>query len=212
MKICCISDLHGHFPEIPECDLLFLAGDYCPITKRQFIWFQKEFAPWLKKVREKGVEIVGIAGNHDWMFQREVHLIPKMEWHYLQDQYLEIMGLKIWGTPWQPVFYDWAFNAEEKELERKWNLIPEDIDVIIVHGPPNGFGDFYINKAFPYNQTHLGSLSLTRRVQEIKPKLVVCGHIHMAHGVYNLDETKIVNASYVDDEYKPCFQPILLDL
>jgi hypothetical protein len=30
---------------------------------------------------------------------------------YLQDAGLELFGLRIWGTPWQPWFYDWAFNA-----------------------------------------------------------------------------------------------------
>ena len=39
----------------------------------------------------------------------------------------------------QPVFCDWAFNLERGEpLQKKWDLIPEDTDILITHGPPIG--------------------------------------------------------------------------
>src|SRR5690606_33849601 len=160
--------------------------------------------------RDRNIEIVGIAGNHDWMFQIDVDLIPKLNWHYLQDELLEIKDLKIWGTPWQLTYWNWAFNLKEEDLKKKWELIPEDVDIIIVHGPPYGYGDFFINKVFPYNQTQLGSKTLTLRIEKIKPKLVVCGHIHLAHGIYNLNETQIINASYVNDNNNPFFEPVVV--
>lgn len=58
---------------------------------------------------------------------------------YLNDNFVELYGLKIYGSPWQPVHCDNAFQLERgKPLLDKWNLIPNDIDVLITHGPPLG--------------------------------------------------------------------------
>ena len=207
MKICCLSDLHGYLPNVPECDLLILAGDYCPSSKitKQFFWLKTEFADWLNKIPES-TQVIGVAGNHDWIFERNPDLVPKMNWTYLQDNGTEWSGLKIWGSPWQPRFWDWAFNADEDFMEKKWEMIPNDIDILILHGPPQGYGDLTIHGE------HTGSPSLTKKIEEIKPKLVVAGHIHHSYGQYHIGETICVNASYVDESYIPKNKPIIIEL
>lgn len=208
MKICCTSDLHGYWPAIPDCDLLILAGDYAPAWKHNPVRFYREkMTAWLHSIRDRGIEIAGIAGNHELLFESHPHLIPKTAWHYLQDSGCEINGLKIWGTPWQPRFHDWAFNLDEPELAEKWALIPDDTDILIVHGPPRGFGDFS-----RYGQVHCGSPSLLEAVQRIKPSLVVSGHIHSGNGVRMLGDTRIVNCSHVDDNYQPAWAPVVLEV
>jgi Icc-related predicted phosphoesterase len=84
------------------------------------------------------------AGNHDQSI--EAWGIPEeLRCHYLQDAAIELFGLRIWGTPWQPWFYDWAFNAPrrngEEFLASKFETIPADTDIVVAHGPPHGFGD-----------------------------------------------------------------------
>lgn len=197
MRIAAVSDLHGHFPEIPECDLLLLAGDYCPVSYGQQHWFRNRFAPWINKVSEK-TKIIGVAGNHDMIFQEAPHLVPEMNWTYLQDSGCEFRGLKIYGTPWQPRFFDWAFNADEDELAETWSLIPDDTDILVLHGPPRGYGDFS-----PFGNEHTGSLSLLARIYEIQPKLVVAGHIHSGYGRYEIGDTVFLNCAMVDEKYKP---------
>src|SRR5689334_2006906 len=58
---------------------------------------------------------------------------------------VELFGLRIWGSPWHPWFYDWAFNAPRRDAEEflasKFDAIPGDTDVVVAHGPPRGFGD-----------------------------------------------------------------------
>ena len=216
MKICCLSDLHGHLPIVPDCDLLILGGDYCPTTKGQIFWYSNVFANWLENT-SKRMKIIGVAGNHDLLFEAKPDLIPKMNWEYLQDSGTEFGGFKIWGSPWQLRFYDWAFNASEAELAIKWSLIPSDTDIIVLHGPPLGYGDFSI-----YGNEHCGSPSLLKRIQEIRPKLVVYGHIHGGHGVYKIDtfdydkedskESILVYAAYVNEKYMPVNKPIIIDL
>jgi len=200
MKIAAVSDLHGHLPEIPECDLLLLGGDYSPDTKTELQWLNQIFKNWLYDLRCRGDirQIVGVAGNHDIKFEKRPELIPTMSWTYLQDDFTHVDELKIYGSPWQPRFCDWAFNLDEPELERKWSLIPDDTDILVLHGPPRGYGDFS-----PYGKEHTGSPSLLKRIQEIKPKLVVAGHIHSGHGRYMIGDTIFLNCSYVNEKYQP---------
>lgn len=195
MKIACLSDTHGHFPEVPDCDLLLLGGDYCPHTTGQQWWFKKHFAPWLEEL-SKRMKIVGVAGNHDLVFETDPELVPAMNWTYLQDSGCEVNGLKIWGSPWQLRFYDWAFNADESQLKEKWDLIPDDTDIVVLHGPPLGYGDLS-----PYGNEHCGSPSLLKRIEDIQPKLVIYGHIHSGYGKYMVGETTCLNCSLVNEKY-----------
>ena len=197
MKIACLSDLHGHLPEVPDCDLLLLGGDYCPRSNSQEKWFVKKMTPWINEL-SKTRKIIGVAGNHDFIFEAGPDFRPQMEWTYLQDSGCEWGGYKFWGTPWQPAYYDWAFNANEWELMQIWKQIPDDTDILLLHGPPRGFGDLS-----PFGNVHTGSPSLLERIKEIKPKLVIAGHIHSGYGRYQIEETIFLNCSLVDEAYKP---------
>lgn len=197
LRIVATSDLHGYLPVIPECDLLLIGGDLCPDgdAVQQARWLDTSFRQWLRDV--PAVETVAVAGNHDFLFENSPEMVPDLQWHYLQDSSVELFNLKIWGTPWQPVFYDWAFNLTEPELAEKWRLIPQDTDILLLHGPPYGFGD-------KNSQGELtGSPSLTRRIELVQPKLVVCGHIHEARGEYRIRQSRIINASQLDLRYEP---------
>lgn len=206
MKIVCTSDLHGFFPIIPDCDLLLLGGDYCPTSKDQFFWYVKVFAPWIAE-QSKTKKIIGVAGNHDLIFEKTPELVPRMEWTYLQDSGFEWEGLRFWGSPWQPRFYDWAFNADEWQLENYWAKIPDDIDVLLLHGPPRGYGDFS-----PHGNEHTGSPSLLKKIEEIQPKLVIAGHIHSGYGVYEIGKTKFLSCSHVNESYQPVNAPHVIEI
>lgn len=205
-KICLTADLHNHLPTIPEVDLLIIAGDIChatgPFWQAKFL--NEEFRAWLDKIPAK--EVVACAGNHCFVFEQTPHLVPKLRWHYLQDQVIELFGLKIYGSPWQLRFGDWAFNADEPDLERKYKYIPDDTNIIVSHGPPHGWGDFV-------NNSHVGSTSLRDRILQIKPILVVCGHIHCARGIYPINnKTTLINAALVDQNYDLTHSPIIVEI
>lgn len=201
MKICCLSDIHGFLPDIPDCDLLLLGGDYC-YDHDNYRWYNSDFSAWLRGIHDRGIMIVGVAGNHDFIFQRNPSKSPAKlpAWRYLQDTGFRWKDINIWGSPWQPTFFDWAFNADEPALEAVWSQIPAGTDILLLHGPPHGYGDLVISE-----NRRTGSPSLTRKIIEVKPKLVVCGHIHCSRGVYYIPDqhTVIVNAAYVGEDYKP---------
>ena len=218
MRICCTSDLHGHLPEIPDCDLLLLGGDYPPMPqpREQYWWYRDQFAPWLESIHKRGTETVGVAGNWDSLFEKDYKRLPRMDWTYLQDSGVTRFGLQIFGLPWQLRYGDWAFNLDEDELEERYSHIPKGTDIIISHGPPKGLGDKTIHRE------RCGSVSLKERIHQIVPRLVVCGHNHSGYGLHasvftnscGVVERKIyvVNASHVNEAREPANPPIIVEL
>jgi Icc-related predicted phosphoesterase len=130
---------------------------------------------------------------------------------------VEIDGIKIWGTPWQPYFYNWAFNAPENNGERflkeKFDLIPDDTDIVICHGPPYGYGD-RVGDQRDLRAERVGSRAMTARLRDVNPRLMVCGHIHAGTGDYKLHgkQTRIINAAVVNERYKVKRGPFVFEL
>ena len=153
---------------------------------------------------------IAIAGNHDFSFEdsrRGSAVATCTNFTYLEDQEHIIDGVKFYGTPWQPWFYNWAFNVmEESKREMIWSMIPDDTDVLIVHGPPYMHGDEC------RDGSNVGCKMLAQRIREVKPKYVICGHIHESYGRYKLGQTEIINASIMDFRYRPVNKPIILEI
>jgi Icc-related predicted phosphoesterase len=131
---------------------------------------------------------VFVAGNHDTSIEKG--LVTKSDFndrgiHYLENETIEIEGLKIFGSPYTPTFgYGWSFNKDRNKLERIWRkAIDEDIDIVIVHGPPRGMLDSSYDRA--NLMEHCGDKSLMNRVMEVKPKLMLFGHIHNCKDIIN---------------------------
>jgi Icc-related predicted phosphoesterase len=205
VRICCISDAHGNLPSVPDVNLLLLGGDYCR-DHRDRRWYLTSFCDWLQAIRDRGIAIVGVAGNHDRLFEVNKGFATVLPWTYLQDEETRVGDLWVYGSPWQPRFFDWSFNLDEPELKEKWDEVPEGIDILLLHGPPQGYGDLTPSG-------HVGSPSLLDCILEVKPKLVVAGHIHGGYGVYDIGgHTKFVNASHCDEQYRPMNPPIVVEL
>jgi Icc-related predicted phosphoesterase len=214
VRVAVLADLHGQLPEVPDCDLLLLAGDLCPAVdhgvERQAQWLGDEFRAWLEAAPTE--QIVAIAGNHDFVFERQPELVPgDLPWTYLQDASTELAGLTIWGSPWTPWFFDWAFNAPkdggEAFLAEHYAAIPEGTDVLLIHGPARGYGDRTTAGV------DAGSTALLDAIDRVQPKLCAYGHIHEARGQWTRGATTLINAASVDTLYELRPSPaVLIDL
>jgi Icc-related predicted phosphoesterase len=127
---------------------------------------------------------------------------------YLNDSGCEIDGVKFWGSPITPWFHNWAFNRMRgAEIKEHWNLIPDNTNVLITHGPPYGFGDRPFGK-----HDRVGCEDLMSVVNRVKPKLHVFGHIHGSAGEQFFNGTHFVNASVVNEIYSVVNSPVVVDL
>lgn len=232
MIIDCIADTHGHYPELDGGDLLIVAGNLTARnTEKEFY----EFANWMRN--QEYEDRIVIAGNHDaWLYSCDSWDIDNWcdtgEFEYLcnsgteinyeeDDIELEECGIhptkektiKIWGSPHSLLFDGvnpkcTAFMGTEDDLEEAYDLIPNDIDILISHTPP--FDTLDSVESYDGEKIELaGSKSLLKQVLRIKPKYLICGHIH-EHGGKEIDliMTKVINCSYVNEFYKPVNKPM----
>jgi Icc-related predicted phosphoesterase len=201
VKLVLISDMHGQHGrlKVPDGDILVVAGDFT--TQGSFTEIAN-FNGWLGGLPHK--HKIVIAGNHDVMFEKDPGFARSLITNaiYLQDEGVEVMGLKFWGSPWTPFFCNWAFNLRTGEERRqKWERIPEGLDVLITHGPPAGILDR------TYDGEHVGCSELLAKLAslESEPRLHVFGHIHEAAGRERHPgfRTEFVNAGALDGRYVP---------
>ena len=210
-KITFISDTHAKHQhvtkDLPGGDILIHCGD---ISNRGYMTEIKNFLEWFDGV--KGYEHkVFIAGNHDFGFQDNpkecIELLknyPNVT--YLEDNSVIIDGIKIYGSPWQPRFYNWAFNVDRGEaIAKKWEKIPTDVDILITHGPVFGILDQ------TYTKQRVGCEELYKKVVEIKPKIHACGHIHYARHIKQVEDVVYINACCLGEEYMYQNAPITVD-
>lgn len=188
MRIVFVSDTHGRHQHtlVPDGDVLVHAGD---VTLDGSLEGVEAFDRWLGTLPHR--HKVVIAGNHDECFQHQADRARARITNaiYLEDSACEVGGLKFYGSPWTPLFFDWSFMLPEVELAEKWAAIPAGLDVLVTHGPPHGILD-WTNRG-----EHAGSLSLLHRVHEAKPRFHVFGHIHEAAGRLDTPDTIFVNAA-----------------
>lgn len=220
MIIDCVSDLHGHYPNLEGGDLLIVAGD---LTGRDTHGEYLMFLSWLHKQRYR--HYIFIAGNHDNLIQKQEVLTESLaNTTYLCDSGTEFEGLKIWGSPWTSQFPGinpkcCAFTRPFcVSLKDQWDMIPDDVDILITHGPPYGILD---KVARDYGAS-VGDIDLREALEKrIRPRLHVFGHIHENGGQQIVfkrpgfgteNNTVCMNASYVNELYQPVNKPIRIIL
>ena len=208
LKIIAISDTHGQHDKLalPDGDLLIHAGD---ISNKGEDFEIKQFLMWFSKQPFK--DKIFIAGNHDFFFERcsvaEIEEIMPNGIIYLKDSGVEISGIKFWGSPVTPWFMNWAFNRRRgHEIARHWDLIPNDTDILITHGPM--FRRLDKNK----EGQHVGCKDLFLRSQALNLKAHVFGHIHQDYGTIERQSVKFLNASVVNENYELVNNPLVFDI
>ena len=207
MKFVVISDTHAkhRLVRLPPGDVLIHAGD---VSYRGEKYEIEDFLLWFSQQKYKYK--IFIAGNHDFFFEKtkpkQIESLIPPDIIYLNDSGIEIDDCHIWGSPITPEFFNWAFNRKRGEPIRKhWDLIPENTDILITHGPPYRILDLTIH------EQHVGCKDLLQKVKQIRPKYHIFGHIHESYGSLNLSGTRFINASAVNEQYDLRHKPILFE-
>lgn len=230
MKIVTTSDWHGTIPEIPECDLLLISGDVCPVQsherKFQANWLRGVFRPALEEIEARGTEVVWTGGNHDFVLAESEKIVRELPGTFLNNtDTVTKGGLKVWGSPMSPTFGNWAFMRDDRGLAEEWAKIPEDVDILMVHGPMHGYGDIVPSYAWNMKRgewevvEHVGSITLLNRLTYgnfPRLSLFVFGHIHEGYGqgvVERITGNPVVwiNASHMNATYHPVNAPVVFE-
>jgi Icc-related predicted phosphoesterase len=229
MRIVALSDQHGYLPDIPPGDLMIVAGDVCPDgvgrftamqrPDRQKVWFDDNIRPWMAAAPARHKLLTW--GNHDYCGQAcdfRADSPTKAAPGALQivvDECVTVSAgdgaLSIWATPWSNLFMEWAFMKTPEELETVYAQIPAGIDILVSHQPPYGHGDRFVHLGSGKVE-HIGSRELLAAIERVRPRLVICGHIHDGHGRTQHQGIPICNVSVVNEQYRLVHRPTVIDL
>lgn len=169
MKILSFVDIHGNKAAInrllklaPEADLLVCAGDLTD--------FGKNLNEILKIFEKTNKQLLIIQGNHEQESQ-----LKQAEKKF---KFLKLIHNKLY-TINNYSFFGYGGGGFELEDEQLESLIPKLKESIkkqtltfVTHQPP------YNTKLDLVDRRHVGSKSITKFIQELKPKLNICGHLH----------------------------------
>ncbi|KAF4602946.1 Metallo-dependent phosphatase-like protein [Pleurotus pulmonarius] len=216
-RFICISDTHSRTFDVPDGDVLLHSGDLTPTGSVEH--FERTME-WLYKLPHAHKII--IAGNHDLPLHSDWYETNHDRWHsngkqplepildmlkgdkakqhrivYIQDERYEFQAngrtWSVYGSPWSPEFFNWAFNYTSDQAERIISRIPPT-DILLTHGPPY--------KVFDRVKLgdNVGCPVLANRLPQLRPRLHVFGHIHEARGAQIVDwDTTPDLANFVDD-------------
>jgi predicted phosphohydrolase len=186
MRCTVISDTHNQhrrirfFGEHDHSEMIIHAGDWTTRDKSHY-----DFLDWYSDLPYKYKILV--AGNHDYLVEEIGYESFRQTCHelgiiYLEDTSVEIEGFKIHGSPWTPNFGSYSFMDDDFMLDRYWQKIPLDTDILVTHGPRHGSGD---KVAHTYSMSpHVGSKTLWyRMLHDLNIKYHFYGHIHEAYGI-----------------------------
>jgi len=212
-KAVIISDTHGAHKEltIPECDFLIHCGD---ATGRGFHGEVTGFAKWFEKqpARHK----IFVPGNHELSFEKQLPLSRTWFTEHcptgtlLIDQAIELEGIKFYGSPRTPTFFNWAFMADRGEAIKKyWDAIPSDTQFLITHGAPKGILDYV-----PMDDYNAGCEELLYRVAQLKDlRYHAFGHLHTPGGMTQThNNITFINGAMCDEQYGIHREPVVIEI
>jgi len=199
LKIVAVADLHGRLPEIPECDVLLIAGDICPDISFKFSyndpdlmalhqrqWLREEYAAWERNVPAQ--HILAVPGNHDWIDSFPESCRSRM----FIDAGTEIDGVSFWFTPWVAPCGPWNYQLPRDQRKLRFADLPYRVDFLVMHGPAHEVGDR------TYGDMNVGCPEMRAAIYQKQPRRAVFGHIHEGQrdGVeYQLGGSKLYHVS-----------------
>jgi len=179
VTVACVSDTHGRHRdlEVPRADILIHAGDFTAYGK---LTDAIDFNAWLGELPHP--HKIVINGNHesnaDW--QKRAAEILSNATHLVQQGASYEVGpavVNVFGTQFFWPIADTDVTVQSAGLHGCGNpafdQVPAGVDIVVTHGPVKGRVD----------GGGSGCSAAARMVHRVRPKLVVSGHIHHAHGV-----------------------------
>jgi Icc-related predicted phosphoesterase len=208
LRVVAVSDTHGNFStlRVPCGDVFVHAGDFT--MSESDAGEVAAFLKWVRALPHRHKILV--PGNHDPLFQGDTSLVARHlgRTHLLVDRSVTIDGVVFYGTPWSRVPGSRAFYLPDAdEGQQKWREIPENVDVLISHAPAHGVLDFDRKAA-----RHVGEVGLRDRVDQIKPAVHICGHVHDGAGESSNHGVFAINCAVVDRRLCPVRGPRVVDL
>lgn len=176
MKLLAFSDLHRDLDQsaklvemAADADIVIGAGDFASIHEGL-----EETIAALATIEAPTVLVPGNNETVDALREASTSWPAATVLH---GEGTTIEGVEFFGlgagvpvTPWE-----WSFDLDDEAAAAMLAPCPEGA-VMVLHSPPQGHCDS------SGDGTHFGSQALLAAIEEKRPRLAVCGHIHESWG------------------------------
>jgi uncharacterized protein len=176
VKLLAFSDLHRDLEQAAtlvemsgEADVVIGAGDFASVHEGL-----EETIDALAAIQ---TPTVLVPGNNETIDALRVAAESWSAATVLHGEGATIAGAEFFGlgagvpvTPWE-----WSFDLDDEEAAELLAPCPEEA-LLVLHSPPRGHCDASADG------TSFGSPALLRAIEEKRPRLAVCGHIHESWG------------------------------
>ena len=177
MKLLLFSDLHNDLEATRDlveraarADVVIGAGDFCSV--------HRNLSACLDVLRAITKPAVLVAGNNETTDELIAVCRGWKSAHVLHGSGVTISGVEFFGigggVPVTP-FGAWSYDFTEEQAGKLLSVCPSG-GVLISHSPPKGAVDE------ASEGKSLGSTAVRAAIERLKPRLVVCGHIHGSAG------------------------------
>lgn len=191
MRLVCITDLHDRPAALErilaaagKADAVLLGGDLTsfgmPADARRLV----------EQAQSAGAPVLAVAGNCD-SAEIEQELVDLGV--ALHGRGVILGGVGIHGLSGIPPWRQGMYQMTEEELAAALHAGYAQVTaaarhVVLAHAPPrNG----RLDRTFLLG--HVGSQALRDFIEQTRPALVICGHIHEARGIEQIGPTTVVN-------------------
>jgi uncharacterized protein len=191
MKFLCISDIHNHIEPFQHIlnlarpiDMVLLGGDLTNFGT------PADVEKIVHLAQSSNVPVLAVAGNCDSALidRRLVELGVSVAGKGMIIKDVGIHGLSA-APPWHKGMYAYTEEEMAQQLQTGYNQVQNaPRHVVLSHVPPHG-----IKLDRTHFFQHVGSTALREFVEQTKPALVVCGHLHESRGVEMIGPTTVVN-------------------
>jgi Icc-related predicted phosphoesterase len=191
---------------LPEetTDLALLAGDVgidppwtSPAREENRAAHDDSMVRTVRHVEQRlGCPVLFVPGNHDLQ-----HPVASLDRYNCDRRAVGIAGINIVGfggagpTPFG-FPYEWSENEAEAILEGCLSGWEENLDIFLSHSPPVNCTLDVTNRG-----EHVGSAAVRKWLACVRPKLFICGHIHEAWGVEEVEGVPCLNAGAFGEPY-----------
>ncbi len=185
MKILAFSDIHGDFEALErlrrkaeEVDVVVCAGDLTV--------FENELERVVEELDSFQKPVLVIHGNHELDASLERACSKTRNVKFIHGKHVEIKGVLFLGYGGGGFSFEYP---EFAEVRKRFEEVVKNRQVVfIIHGPP------YDTEVDELMGDHVGNLTMREFIDEAKPDVVICGHIHENFGREDkVGETYILN-------------------
>jgi Icc-related predicted phosphoesterase len=212
-RIAIIGDVHNHRQRLDvvldllaqeKPDLCLFTGDIgqdppwnSPARRTQ----RREHDASVRSVLSSAQEqlrcpVLLVPGNHDLSDP-----IEDVSGVNIDGQIHEVAGLRLagFGGAGPAIFgfpNEWSEEQADERLSDLFGKSTSGVDIFLSHTPPS---DCSLDRIF--SGEHVGSRSVRKWIAQSRPSLFVCGHIHEACGVAQIEGVHCLNAGALGEPY-----------